>query len=150
MQGISCVALPIPDHAFNEQTVFQGQLVDNLMEGRRFRAEFLHLWRRRLTRSIPGQPWFARFEEFLRPRVIQALGDALKAAKRGNALSAAQARQQDPDLLFGRILFAGVTADAFDQLSAESFDVPDLRSSSLHNGCDEPEIPRYENLRCVP
>ena len=91
MQGTSCLALPIPDHAFFEQTVFQGQVGDDLLERRRFRAELLDLWRGRLAGSIPGQPLFACFEEFLRPRVIQALADALTAAERGNALFAAQA-----------------------------------------------------------
>src|SRR6056297_686296 len=115
MQDTSCLALPIHDHAFFEQTVFKGQVSDDLLECRRFRAQLLDLRRGRLTGSIPCKALLACFQEFLRPRVVKALADAFTAAERGNTLFAAQACQHDPDLLFGRILFARLAADAFDQ-----------------------------------
>jgi len=43
--------------------------------------------------------------------VIKALGNALPAAKLGDAGLAAQAVQNDPDLLFRRMTFAGCPAD---------------------------------------
>src|SRR5210317_1232373 len=116
MRGISCLVLPIPEHAFFEQAVFHVHFSDYLLERRRFRAQLLDLRRGRLAGRIPGQALLARFKEFLRPRIIQALADALTAAESGNAFFAPQARQHDPDLLFGRILFARLAADAFDQL----------------------------------
>jgi len=65
---------------------------------------------------MPRKTLLARFKEFLRPHIIQALADTLTAAESGNAFLAPQARQHDPDLLLGRILFARLAADAFDQL----------------------------------
>jgi len=95
-----------PDHAFFEQTVFQDEVSDNLLECRSFRTQLLDLRRGRLAGSIPCKALLACFEEFLRPGVIQALADTLTAAESSNALFAAQACQYDPDLLFCRILFA--------------------------------------------
>jgi hypothetical protein len=44
----------------------------------------------RLSGRIPRKALLARFEEFLRPAVIQALGNPFTAAQRGDALLAAQ------------------------------------------------------------
>ena len=111
--------IPRPSHprsCFFEQTVLKGQVSHNLLQSGRFRAQFLNLRRCRLTLRIPSQALFARFEEFLRPRVIEALADPLPAAKCGNALLAAKSRQYNPELLFGRVVFPGLAAKAFNQL----------------------------------
>ena len=61
-----------------EQTIFQGQVGNNFLQRGRLRAQLLDHRRRRLTgRIIPCQALLARFEEFLRLRVVQALADAL-------------------------------------------------------------------------
>src|SRR5690606_36833413 len=57
----------------------------------------------------------ACLEELLRPAVIEALGDTLTAAKAGDALLAAQARQDDPDLLLRGIVLPGLPLDPTDQ-----------------------------------
>ena len=54
----------------------------------------------------------------LGPAVIQALGNALAAAQLRDAVLALQAVQNDPDLLFRRILLARDPADVFDDLLA--------------------------------
>jgi hypothetical protein len=48
----------------------------------------LHLASIRLAGCIPGQPLLAGLEKFLRPAVIQALGDPFLAAQLGNAVFA--------------------------------------------------------------
>src|SRR6056297_466724 len=116
MQDTSCLVLPIPDHAFFEQTVFQSQISNDFLECGRFRAQLLDLRRCRLAGSIPRKALLARFEEFLRPSVIQALADAFPATQRGDTLLAAQTSQHDPDLLFRRIMLARLALDPFDQL----------------------------------
>ena len=57
---------------------------------------------------------------------MQALGNPLAAAPSRYALLAAQASQDDPDLLLGGILLRVLRLDAPDQLVAASFDVPDI------------------------
>ena len=53
---------------------------------------------------VAGETPLAGFEELFRPAVVQALGDALPAAEFGNRGLAAQAVEDDADLLLGRIL----------------------------------------------
>jgi len=63
----------------------------------------------------------ASFQKFLRPAVIQALGDALAATQRRDALFASKARQNDADLLLCRISLAGLAADVLNQLGSSGF-----------------------------
>jgi transposase InsO family protein len=57
MRGISCLALPIRDHAFFEQTVFQRQFRHNFLQGAGLTAQILHLVRGRCARRVAGG-WF--------------------------------------------------------------------------------------------
>ncbi len=66
----------------------------------RFRTQRLHLVARGLACGITGEAFLTSLQKFLRPAVIQALGDALTAAKRGDALFAAQPFKDNADLLF--------------------------------------------------
>jgi hypothetical protein len=50
---------------------------------------------------VPRKPGFPGFQELLRPGIVQAFSNPLAATQGGNALLATQARQDDPDLLFG-------------------------------------------------
>jgi hypothetical protein len=56
-----------------------------------------------LTCRVTGEPLLAGFQKLLRPTVIQALGDALAAAQRGDALLAAKPFKDNADLLFRRM-----------------------------------------------
>tara|TARA_R110000751_G_C13655309_1_gene468526 strand:- start:3 stop:254 length:252 start_codon:yes stop_codon:yes gene_type:complete len=51
------------------------------------------------TRCVPSQPSLASLHEVLRPFVVDALGNAFTTAQLGNTVFAAQAVQDDPDLL---------------------------------------------------
>ena len=80
MRDISILASPIPDHAFFEQAVLQAQLRHQLFQALRLAAQPVDLVARRLTLGVSGQALLAGFQEFLRPAVIKALGEALTAA----------------------------------------------------------------------
>jgi hypothetical protein len=67
-----------------------------------------HVWRATCRR----QPALAIFNE-VRPFLINPLGNAFAAAQLGNAIFAAQAFQNDPDLLLRTILPARATTDVF-------------------------------------
>ena len=51
MKGISFAVFPIPDHAFFEQSQFEGLLGDNFLEVLRFAPELLDLVGRRTIRA---------------------------------------------------------------------------------------------------
>ena len=55
--------------------------------------------------------------------IVQALGDTLAATKLRDAEFAPQAIQQDPGLLFSRVLFPGCPANASDDLFGKGFDL---------------------------
>ena len=82
-----------------------------LLEVAHLVAQVLDLTRRRLACGIARKPLLASLEELLRPAVIQTLGDPFPAAQLSDAVLAMQARQHDPDLLFGRILLARPAPD---------------------------------------
>src|SRR5580704_16225764 len=63
MRSISCLVLPIRDHAFFEQTVFEGQFGHNLLQGAGLAAQILHLVRGRGPRRIASQPLLSRLRE---------------------------------------------------------------------------------------
>src|ERR1035437_3749634 len=60
---------------------------------------------------VARQAALSGLQELFGPSVIKALGNAFTAAKLGDAGLAAQAVQNYPDLLFGRMAFAGCPAD---------------------------------------
>ena len=88
-------------HTFFEQAVLEGQVSDDLLQGRRLTAQGLDLVGRGGPRRVSRQPALASLKELLRPDIIEALGDALLAADLGDAVLAAEAIQHDPDLVFG-------------------------------------------------
>ena len=66
---------------------------------------------RRIAATLASEALLARFKKFLRPAVIQTLGDAFMATQGSDALLAAQARYYDPDLLLSRILLDRLAAN---------------------------------------
>jgi len=77
MQGISFVVAPIRDHAFFQQAVLQRQVGDRFLQRAGFAAQVLNFTGRRSTGRVTRQPPLAGFQEFLRPGVVEALGDPL-------------------------------------------------------------------------
>ena len=120
MRGISFLVAPIPDHAFFKHTVFQSVIGNQFLHVTHFVAKVFHLTGACSAFSIPIQPAFASLKEFLRPTVIQALSDALAAAKLSDTVFAAQAFEYDSDLLFCRVMFARGPPDVFDNLLGRS------------------------------
>src|SRR6516162_2094901 len=100
MLSISCVVSPIPDHAFFEQSVFEGEVGDDLLQGLRLSAEILHLVGSRSPRRVAGKPSLAGLQELFRPAIVHRRGDAFAAAELSDALLAAKPFQYDADLLF--------------------------------------------------
>jgi hypothetical protein len=92
---------PHPPARFFEQTVFQGELGHDLLQGAGLPTQVLHLVRGGRPRRIAGQPFLAGFQKVLRPAVIEVLDNAFAAAELGDAVLAAQPLQHDTDLLFG-------------------------------------------------
>src|SRR5829696_8728212 len=86
MRGISCRLSPIPDHAFFEQAVLEGQVGHDLLQGGGLPTQLLHLVRRGSPRRVAGEPLLARLKEVLRPAIIHRRGDALAAAQLRDAL----------------------------------------------------------------
>ena len=96
--------IPVADgagHTFFEHPVLQGQLGHDLLQRVGFATQVLDLVRSGCPGRIARQPLLARLEEVLRPAVIQVLDDPLAPAQLGDALLAAQALQNDADLVFG-------------------------------------------------
>ena len=79
---------PNPGHVFFEQTVFKAEISNQFLQCQCLGAQILHLACICLAGRITGQPLLAGLEEFLRPAVIQALGDPFLAAQLGNAVFA--------------------------------------------------------------
>jgi hypothetical protein len=121
MWDTSFPVLPIPDHAFFEQAVFQREVRDGLLERGGLSPKALHLGAGRLTGSIAGQTPSPGFEELLGPGIIQALGYAFASAELSDAVIAAQPHQHDPDLLFGRMALARLAADVSDNTIRRRF-----------------------------
>ncbi len=95
--------------------------------------------------AVARQTPLPSFHEVLRPFVIDALGDALTTAQLSNAVLAAQPVQDDPDLLFRGILFAGRSLDVFNELLARAFACSSCLSYlPLLSGYDEPETFSYQ------
>src|SRR5262249_45393409 len=114
MRRASCLVSPIPDHAFFEQSQFEGLLGDNFLEVLRFAPKLLDLVGRRRTSSVPGKPTLAGLEKLLRPGVIHALGNAFAPAKLGDRGFAAKAIEHDADLLFRPMVLPSCASDVAD------------------------------------
>ena len=106
---------PHPRSCFFEQTVLKRQVGHNLLQGQCLGSKFLNLGCRCLTGGVTRQPVLPSFEEFLRLGITKALNNTLAAAQRGDALFAPKTGQDDPDLLLGRVMLAGLPLDAADQ-----------------------------------
>src|ERR1700675_1451858 len=141
MRSISCLVLPIPDHVFFEQTVFERQFSDDLLQCAGLAAQVLYLVRGCCAGRIAGEPLLPGLKEVFRPAVIQILDDPFTTAQLGDALLAAQALQHNADLLFCRELPACRPPDVFHNLFRRFLHRPGFLSHlrSL-KGYDEPEI----------
>src|SRR5712671_6720159 len=141
MRSISCLVLPIPDHVFFEQTVFERQFSDDLLQCAGLAAQVLYLVRGCCAGRIAGEPLLPGLKEVFRPAVIQILDDPFTTAQLGDALLAAQALQHNADLLFCRELPACRPPDVFHDLFRRFLHRPRFLSHlrSL-KGYDEPEI----------
>jgi hypothetical protein len=106
---------PIPNHAFFEQPQFERLLGNDFLQVLRLAPELLDFIGRRRACGVPGKPALASLEELLRPGVIHALGDAFAPTKLGDRSFAAQAVQNDADLLLGRVVFPGGPSDIPDK-----------------------------------
>ena len=120
MQGISFLVSPSPDHAFFEQSVFQGEIGNEFLHVAHFMAKVFDLPRAGGAFGIASQPAFASLEELLRPTVIQALGNPLTPAQLCDAMFTAKSVQDDPDFLLSRILFACYPPDVLYNLLGRS------------------------------
>jgi hypothetical protein len=78
-------------HAFFEQTVFEGQFGDYLLQCAGLTTQVLHLVRGCGAGRIASQLLLAGLQELLRPAIIQDLNDSFAAAELRDALLAAQA-----------------------------------------------------------
>src|ERR1700724_4824552 len=95
---------PHPRSRFFEQTVFERQFSDDLLQCAGLAAQVLYLVRGCCAGRIAGEPLLPGLKEVFRPAVIQILDDPFATAQLGDALLAAQALQHNADLLFCREL----------------------------------------------
>ena len=65
-----CDAYAIPEHAFFEQPVFEGDLRERPFQGGRLGSKLLDLRRLRLKSSVTGQALVPGLQEFLGPLVV--------------------------------------------------------------------------------
>ena len=79
MRGTSCLFAPIRNHAFFEKSVLQGRVGNQFLHVAHLPTQILHLIGTGLTRRVAGKPLLARFQKFLRPAVIKALGNLTPA-----------------------------------------------------------------------
>src|SRR3990170_2740206 len=144
MRRTSFAVLPIRDHAFFEQPVVEGDLGEGLLELTSFGAQRLDLIGGRLTGGIAGEALLTGLEELLGPSVIEVLGDAFLAAELGDAVLAAQALEDDADLLLGRKLPPGGPPDVPDGLLRAPRSLLVFLSHRVPpRGYDEPEPLSY-------
>ena len=69
--------LPIPDHAFFEDAIFQRQVRHDLLQIAHLALQAAYFPGRCLALGIAGEPPLASFQELLRPGVIEPLGNPL-------------------------------------------------------------------------
>src|ERR1700680_4044243 len=133
MRSISCPVLPSPITFFFEQTVFERQFSDDLLQCAGLAAQVLYLVRGCCAGRIAGEPLLPGLKEVFRPAVIQILDDPLTTAQLGDALLAAQALQDDADLLFCRKLPACRPPDVFHDLFCRFLHRPGFLSCLMRN-----------------
>ena len=93
------------------------------------------------TGRITRQPTLAGFQELLRPAVIKSLGDAFSPAQLGNAGLVPKPVQNNADLLLGRMMPPGRTADALHEpLDGELVATDFWLICAPREGTDEPEL----------
>src|SRR3954467_1873783 len=107
---------PIPPHAFFENTVFQGQIGNPLLERHGLATQIVDLVRGGGPSRIASQALLASLQKVFRPAIVQVLRDPLAATQLGNAVLATETFQHDPDLLLGRIMLARRPSDVLDNL----------------------------------
>jgi hypothetical protein len=129
---------PQPRACFFEQPVFQHQLGNHLLQRAGLPAQVLDFLRGCRSRRVAGQALLAGFQKLLRPAVIQVLHNPFAPAQLGNAVLAAQAGQNNADLLLRRKLTPRRPADLFDDLFRRCFHrlglLSHLRSSTGDDG----------------
>src|ERR1700722_8436525 len=86
MRNISSLVSPIRDHAFFEQSVFEGEIGHDLLQRLRFAAEILHLVGSRGASCVAGESPLAGLQELFRPAIVHRRGDALAPTEFGDAL----------------------------------------------------------------
>ena len=79
-----------------------------------FAAQILDLAGCGLAFGVARQSLLAGFQELLRPLVVEALGNAFTPAQLCNGVFASKPFQDYADLVFGRVLLAGLAADLTD------------------------------------
>ena len=99
-----------------------GLLGDNLFQFLRFASEVLHVAGVGRPLGVTRQAALAGFEEFLRPAVVEAFGDAFASAQFGDRGLAPQAVENDTNFLFGGELPPRGASDVFDQCNRSSND----------------------------
>jgi len=114
----------MPRHAFFEQTVLEGQVGHDLLQGGGLPTQVFHLVRGGGARRISGEPLLAGFEEVLRPAIVHRRRDAFPAAQLRDALFTPQAFQHDTDLLLGRELSARRTPNVLHDRFSRSLHRP--------------------------
>jgi hypothetical protein len=95
---------------------------------------------------VASQAALAGFKEFLGPSLVKALGDGLVAAQGRDALLAAQPFEDDADLVLGRVVLTGVTANVTHYIFGGRLGGGGggfLAHLHSPGGYDEPEILRY-------
>ena len=70
MQDISCLFVPIREHAFFKQTVFQREIGDAFLQGASFTAQILDLIGGGGARGIARQVALAGFHELFGPSLL--------------------------------------------------------------------------------
>src|SRR5512139_3379670 len=139
--------LPHPRSCFFEQAQLQSLFGNDLLQRPRLPPKLRHFAVGGRTGRVARQPTLAGFQELLRPAVIKSLGDAFTPAQLGNAGLAPKPVQNNADLLLGRVMPPGRTADAFHEplrrrtrgngflshlRSSQRYDEPQILSSSTH------------------
>jgi hypothetical protein len=71
MRNVPYLVSPIRDHAFFEQSVFEGEVGDDLLQRLRLATKILHLVGGRGARRVAGEPPFTGFQELLRPAIVR-------------------------------------------------------------------------------
>src|SRR3954453_6003287 len=141
---ISFAVLPIPRHAFFENTVFQGQIGNHLLERHGLATQIVDLVRGGGPSRIASQALLSSLQEVLRPAIVQVLRDPLAATQLGNAVLATETFEHDPDLLLGRIMLARRPSDVLDNLLSRFLQWSGLLSHlRSYERYDEPETLPY-------